>query len=82
MSKNYGFLKALFAALFAAVVTPALAQDVRMPKDFFAEQITGSSCSKFFSASRLNSDLKKISGMSSASLTSTNTLTVDHDALS
>lgn len=62
--------------------SPAKAQNITLPTDFFVEKLQGSACSKFFSSSRLNSDLKRISEIRSLSITSTNTLTVDHDALS
>ncbi|WP_319545298.1 hypothetical protein [Ruegeria conchae] len=64
------------------IATSASAQNVTFPTDFFAERLQGSACSKFFSSSRLNSDIKMISALSSASMTSTNSLNVNHDAFS
>lgn len=77
---RFWFLSVVFAMLIGA--PPVNAQNVTFPSDFFAERLQGSGCSRFFSSSRLNGDLKMISGLSSASMTSTNSLTVNHDAFS
>ena len=74
------FISAVIAVSIGA--SPVSAQNVTFPSDFFVERLQGSACSRFFSSSRLSSDLKMISGIRLGTVSSTNTLNVDHDALS
>lgn len=75
---------AVLAALFALVLTipSAIAQGVTLPRDFIADRLSPAECSRFFSAGRLGADLTFISQLSGQRLTSTRSLTINHDAIS
>ncbi|WP_434622458.1 alginate lyase family protein [Tabrizicola sp. M-4] len=79
--KPMQFVWAFCALISLALPIGASVQARDLPADFIADRL-GPSCTRFFSPSRLSGDLRYVSELRSVSLQSTNSLTMDHDAIS
>lgn len=74
------FLGAVLALLLTSHST--VAQGVTLPRDFIAERLAPAECSRHFAGGRLSSDLAFIAQLGGQRLTTTNSLTINHDAIS
>ena len=69
------------ALAILVALTAQHASGQSLPKDFIAEKL-GTSCSRYYSPGRLSSDLQFIAQLRGVSLSSNNSLTINHDAIS